>query len=93
MISSATPTPKVTYLPSPGQINFPKRRSAGSLGKLEEGWKRGKGKRMGPGKGADESKDDSMQGHVTAELRLFRMLLPPAFDFRDSRFFNCGGRG
>lgn len=48
---------------------------------------------MGPGKGADESKDDSMQGHVTAELRLFRMLLPPAFDFRDSRFFNCGGRG
>lgn len=31
---------------------------------------------MGPRKGGDESKDDSMQGHVIAELRLFLNAAP-----------------
>lgn len=64
------PPPKKTRLPAPkpGRINFPKRHSAVSLGKLEEGWKRDKGKGMRLGKAAAESKDSLTYGQAMLSL-------------------------
>lgn len=69
----AAPPPKKTRLPAPkpGRINFPKRHSAVSLGKLEEGWKRDKGKGMRLGKAAAESKDSLTYGQAMLSLGFF----------------------
>lgn len=91
MTSSTTdPPPKSgSQPPNAGRINFPKRHSAGSLGKLEEGWKRSKGKGMEPGKGADESKDGSMQCHATRASAFSKAIPapPPLPIFRNPRLF------
>lgn len=69
----AAPPQKKTRLPAPkpGRINFPKRHSAVSLGKLEEGWKRDKGKGMRLGKAAAESKDSLTYGQAMLSLGFF----------------------
>lgn len=79
--TDSPPQKKKTGLPAPkpGRNNFPKRHSAVSLGKLEEGWNGDKGKGMRPGKAAAEGKDSSDVWSGDAELRLFRRLFSPPF--------------
>lgn len=91
--SAITPHPRSgSQPPNPGRINFPKRHSAGSLGKLEKGWKRGKAEGMGPGReltGARAARCNAMQCWAPA----FSKAVPdPLLDFRNSRFFKRGGR-
>lgn len=77
------PQKKETRLPAPklGRINFPKRHSAVSLGKLEEGWKRDKGKGMRPGKAAAESKDSLTYGQAMLSFGFFEGYSLHLFDF------------
>lgn len=77
------PPKKKRRLPAPklGRINFPKRHSAVSLGKLEEGWKRDKGKGMRPGKAAAESKDSLTYGQAMLSFGFFEGYSLHLFDF------------
>lgn len=77
------PKKKETRLPAPklGRINFPKRHSAVSLGKLEEGWKRDKGKGMRPEKAAAESKDSLTYGQAMLSFGFFEGYSLHLFDF------------
>lgn len=78
--------------PNPGRINFPKRHSAGSLGKLEEAWKRGKGKGMRPGRELMRARTAPCKA-IKCQVSAFpEAIIPnPLLIFRYSRFF--GGVG